>query len=121
MGTPTVSLNERPGRRSNPLALVATTDEALNLQLVELMQGLGYAACRARTSAGCLRVATATGPDVVLLDDRWPRSVERLLSAHPATAASQVVRVSVALKDDASVPGSHLRVRAPGQVALSAT
>ena len=87
-------LSERPRRRAKPLALVATGDEVLHRRLVQLAERLGYASCRARTTDGCLRVATAIGPDVVLMDDRWPMGLERLLRAHPAFVASEIVRVS---------------------------
>jgi hypothetical protein len=81
-------------RRSCPLALVATADEALQLRLLEQAERLGYVAVRAHSVGGCLRVATATGPDLVLLDDTWPSRLEWQLRAHPATRASRVVRVS---------------------------
>jgi CheY-like chemotaxis protein len=84
---------ERAWSRSRLLVLVATPDPDVAQHLVEEIHGCGFVACVARSAAGCLRVATAVGPDLVLLDARLPRHLEGILSSYPATATSQVMRV----------------------------
>lgn len=79
--------------RSRPLVLVCSFDEELGQALLSDVRRLGMAACIARSASGCLRVATAIGPDLLLLDARFPVSLERLLRSHPATAGMAVVRV----------------------------
>ena len=80
-------------RLARPLILVATPDEGFMEELLTLVRSHGHAACSARTAAGCLRVATAVGPDMVLLDARLPGSLERMLHTHPATAATRFIRL----------------------------
>jgi CheY-like chemotaxis protein len=82
-----------PTTREQALVLVASTDSALVDRVTETVRSTGAATCRASSAAGCLRVATAVGPDVVLLDARFPPKLERLLRAHPATAGSDIVRL----------------------------
>jgi hypothetical protein len=79
--------------RARPLALVATPDADLAQDLIVQIQSAGFPTCVARSAAGCLRVATAVGPDLVLLDDRLPRRLEGMLRSHPATATAELVRV----------------------------
>ena len=80
-------------RRARPLALVATPDADLAQRLIVQIQSAGFVTCVARSAAGCLRVATAVGPDLVLLDDHLPRRLEGMLRSHPATATAELVRV----------------------------
>jgi hypothetical protein len=56
---------------------------------------------------GCLRVATSVAPDIVLLDPRLPRRLERLLHAHPVSAHARVLHLAEA-PNQAEQP-SHLR------------
>jgi hypothetical protein len=49
---------------------------------------------KTRTFDGCLRVATASGPDLVVLDRSAPRGLERLLRAHPCSASAYIMRLS---------------------------
>ena len=83
-----------PIKRARPLVLVATPDAELAERLVDDVRRTGSVACLARSAAGCLRVATSVGPDIVLLDSRLPDRLPRRLCAHPATAASTIVRVA---------------------------
>jgi len=76
-----------------PLVLVASADAELTDRLVENVRRSGSVACAARSEAGCLRVATAVGPDVVLLDSRLPSRLEGLLRAHPVSGAANIVRL----------------------------
>lgn len=82
-----------PTTRDQALVLVASTDSDLVDRITETVRSTGAATCRASSAAGCLRVATAVGPDVVLLDARFSPKLERLLRAHPATARSDIVRL----------------------------
>ena len=84
------------GRRARSIVLVASPDHALADRLVADVARSGAVACRARSAAGCLRVATAVGPDLVLLDASLSRRLEGMLQSHPATAATAIVRVSPA-------------------------
>jgi CheY-like chemotaxis protein len=76
-----------------PLVLVASADVELTDRVVENVRRSGSVACAARSEAGCLRVATAVGPDVVLLDSRLPSRLEGLLRAHPVSGAANIVRL----------------------------
>ena len=81
------------GYRARPLVLVASPSEDVAKHLITIVERSGSVACRARSAAGCLRVATAVGPDMVLLDPSLPRGLERMLSSHPASAAARLVRL----------------------------
>ena len=41
----------------------------------------------------CLRIATAVGPDLVLIDSRCPRGLEDRLRSHPTSASAGLVRM----------------------------
>lgn len=79
--------------RARRLALVATPTAELAQDLIVQLQSAGFVTCVARSAAGCLRVATAVGPDLVVLDDRLPGRLEGMLRSHPATARAELVRV----------------------------
>jgi hypothetical protein len=81
-----VADHRRMHSRRTPLVLVASPNEEVAEQLLREVQRGGSTACRARSVGGCLRVATAIGPDIVLLDSSLPRGLRDLLRAHPATA-----------------------------------
>ena len=80
--------------RQTPLVLVASANAVLVEQLMFEARRNGSATCVARSAAGCLRVATAIGPDIVLLDASLPRRLHDMLRAHPATADAAIVPVS---------------------------
>jgi CheY-like chemotaxis protein len=97
-----VNRQGRPGscavrRRSPRLVLVASPNAALIDQISERVRKAGCVACCARSAAGCLRVATAVAPDVVLLDAAFPQAFERMLRSHPSTAAAEVLRLSASI------------------------
>jgi CheY-like chemotaxis protein len=125
----TSSSSVRPERalwRSRPLVLVATPDADLAQQLTDEIHRLGFVACVARSAAGCLRVATAVGPDLVLLDARVPRHLEGMLRSHPATATTRVMRVggptgSAVAREEAWVAWIHDTRTAPRCVALQSS
>jgi CheY-like chemotaxis protein len=87
-----------PSRAGRPVVLVASEDEAVADRLVEYLRRIGSIACAARSAAGCLRVATAVGPDVVLLDSNLPSRLEGLLRTHPVSAPATVVRLPEQLR-----------------------
>jgi DNA-binding response OmpR family regulator len=73
--------------------LVASPHQDLAEHLIADVERSGSVACLARSADGCLRVATAVGPDLVLLDSSLPRRLEGMLRSHPATAAATIVRL----------------------------
>ncbi len=83
-------------RRVRQLVLVASPDQALVDRLIADVERAGSVACRTHTTSGCLRVATAMGPDVVLLDAHMPGRLEQMLRSHPATAGASIVRLRTA-------------------------
>jgi CheY-like chemotaxis protein len=87
---------------SAALVLVASPDRALAARVAERMRSTGSAACTAHSAAGCLRVATAVGPDVVMLDPRIATrgELEKRLRAHPVSASADIVALPL------SGPGS---------------
>ena len=87
--------------RASPLVLVASSDTELVDRLCERMRHAGLVACRARSAAGCLRVATAVAPDIVLLDGGLSRKLEGMLRSHPASATAHIVRLPVNVNDAA--------------------
>jgi hypothetical protein len=92
-GLAITSLAVAGSHRSRPLVVVATPDPYLAQELIDRAHRSGLSACVARSATGCLRVATAVGPDLVLLDARLPRRLETMLRSHPATATAGLVRV----------------------------
>jgi len=61
--------------------------------LVERLRAAGYAALEAHTAAGCLRVATAVGPSIIIIDQTMPPGLDALLRAHPVSAGARLLRV----------------------------
>jgi CheY-like chemotaxis protein len=92
--------------RSPRLVLVASPDAALIDQISERVRKAGDVACCARSAAGCLRVATAIAPDLVLLDAAFPHSLEGMLRSHPSTAAAQVLRLRASIVSTSSADKS---------------
>lgn len=79
-------MNTEPDRRTNrevPLVLLGGTDPAALQRLALLMRQEGMGVALALGERGCLRVATALSPDIILLDPRLPRALLNLLRAHP--------------------------------------
>lgn len=100
---------DAPGRRRRPLVLMASPDDRVIERVTERARQTGSVAYAARSAAGCLRVATAIGPDVVLLDPILPKSLESRLRAHPVSANARILHLS---ERWASSPSVHA---APGQ------
>jgi CheY-like chemotaxis protein len=81
-------------QRLRPLVLVASPDRELAQRLMRDVERSGAVACVAHSAAGCLRVATAVGPDVVLLDSSLPQNLRGMLSSHPATASTVILSIA---------------------------
>jgi hypothetical protein len=64
--------------------------------IVGRLRQAGVNAYAVHSTNGCLRVATAVGPDLILLDASLPRRVERLLKAHPISSRARILRLSEA-------------------------
>jgi CheY-like chemotaxis protein len=80
--------------RQQPLVLVASEDPHLLRSVVASLAEAGYAALAASSAGGCLRLATASGPDLILLDERLPRRVDGFLRAHPTSRRARLVRLA---------------------------
>ncbi len=90
-------------RRRVPLVLVASGDAATADEVARRLRRDGATAYAVHSVEGCLRVATAVGPDIVLLDPRLPRRLETLLRAHPRSAHAELVHLSADTVREAGV------------------
>src|SRR5579864_3804297 len=79
-----------PMYRNKPLVLVLAADPAVAADLTEFWHGLGAVVVHACDEGGCLRVATAVGPDVIVVDHSASRRLLRLIGAHPVSARAQL-------------------------------
>jgi endoglucanase len=79
--------------RASPLVLVASPDPELMNRTCARIRRTGLAVCCAHSAAGCLRVATAVGPDIVLIDARLPRRLAAMLRTHPATRHAEILQI----------------------------
>jgi DNA-binding response OmpR family regulator len=97
-------------RGTGPLVLIASPDRELAARVADRMRSTGSAACTAHSADGCLRVATAVGPDVVLLDPRLAahKDLEKLLRAHPVSASADIVALPDVVSLPVSRPGSGI-------------
>jgi CheY-like chemotaxis protein len=80
-------------RRVEPLILVASADHDLVGSVIASLASAGYTTAVARSADGCLRVATASGPDLILIDDRLSVRTDHLLEAHPVSRRARVLRL----------------------------
>ncbi len=87
--------------RNTPLVLVASPNAATADAVAERLRGDGAVTYAAHSWQGALRVATAVGPDVVLLDPALPPRLTSLLKAHPTSA-----RATIMMLADRSVPAT---------------
>jgi hypothetical protein len=103
-GSDTRMSEQTPGSTGRPLVLIASEDGELVRALVARLAVSALTVIGARSSDGCVRVATAIGPDVILLDAALPHSVEGVLRAHPVSAPARIHRLSAqalaGLRDD---------------------
>ena len=81
--------------RQVPLVIIATQSSALALSVAGRLRRAGNLVYVTHSGEGCLRVATSVRPDVVLLDPALrTERLERLLKAHPVSAAAQILHLS---------------------------
>lgn len=88
--------------RATPLVLLANWGGARMAIPAEWLP-TGAVVVRARSPEGCLRMAVAVGPDLVLVDGRFPARFDQLLRRHPMSARVRLVRVPAA-PDTTSIP-----------------
>jgi DNA-binding response OmpR family regulator len=81
------------------MIVVASAGDGIADEVAEQLRREGAIAYATHSFGGCLRVATSSGPDVVLLDPALRGRLERLLRAHPATAKAQVLPLTKASVD----------------------
>ena len=81
-------------RRTIPLIVVASAARGLAEHVAARLRQDGCVVYVTNSAAGCLRVATSIGPDVVLLDPALPAGLERLLHAHPVSSPAQILRLT---------------------------
>jgi hypothetical protein len=94
--------------RSTLLIVVASERPGLADDVAARLKHDGSVAYPAHSAAGCLRVATSIGPDIVLLDPALPRGLERKLKAHPVSARAQVLHLTDATVPAKPDPSTHL-------------
>ena len=82
--------------RSVPLIVIASTSTPLAEEVAARLRRAGNVVYVTHSPEGCLRVATSVLPDVVLLDPRLPPRLEKLLRAHPSSAAAQILHLTQA-------------------------
>jgi hypothetical protein len=79
---------ETRAERRVPLIVVAHQETAA---LVEWLRAEGAVVYQTRTPEGCLRVATAVRPDMIVLPRGFPCRLVRLLQQHPTSADARIV------------------------------
>jgi Bacterial extracellular solute-binding proteins, family 5 Middle len=67
-----------------------TSDAVAPAGLLDRLRQDGAVVCLSHGPRGCVRVATASGPDTIYLDSRLPRWLPRHLRAHPMTATAGI-------------------------------
>jgi hypothetical protein len=77
-------------RRTVPLVVIGVSLRADAEPLATRLREEGAIALVAQGERACLRVATALGPDQVLLDPRLSRPLLSLLRAHPLSRRAQI-------------------------------
>jgi hypothetical protein len=90
--------------RHVPLIVIGSAASALADSVAVRLRREGSVVYVTHSPEGCLRVATSAAPDVVLLDQRFPARIEKLLKAHPMSARAQIFHLS----DDLSRVVSNL-------------
>jgi hypothetical protein len=85
-----VTLVAEHPRRHQLLVLIMAADPTLAADVAEFWHGRRAVVLHARDEGGCLRVATAVGPDVITLDRSASRRLLRLIRAHPVSGRAQI-------------------------------
>jgi hypothetical protein len=87
--------NTRPTVRRAPVVMMCGPTPLGLAGVSEKLRGAGAIVLVTRSYGGCLRVATALGPDVVVLDTSAPDRLRRLLRAHPVSARARNVYIAL--------------------------
>jgi hypothetical protein len=82
------------GGRARRLVIVASEAPGVADDWATHLVQAGWMAVPARSPRGCLRLATALGPDTILVDDTFPASIERLIAAHPTSRQARLFRLA---------------------------
>ena len=80
--------------RAIPLVVVASAAPGVAEDAAARLRQDGCTVYVTHSAAGCLRVSTSIGPDVVLLDAALPAGLERMLHAHPTSAGARVLHLT---------------------------
>ena len=75
--------------RSVPLVLLGVSEPSTLDAVATQLRGEGMGLAVALGERGCLRVATAVSPDIILLDPRLSRGLLSLLRVHPDSRHAQ--------------------------------
>jgi DNA-binding response OmpR family regulator len=80
----------RSSRRHVPLVVVLALDPRIGAAAIRTWRDRGAVVAQAHDAGGCLRMATSTGPDIILLDRRAPDRLVKLLAAHPVSSQATI-------------------------------
>jgi CheY-like chemotaxis protein len=88
-------LIDMPARQA-PVIVVASPTQGVADAVAERLRSDGAVAYATHSASGCLRVATSSKPDIVLLDPALPKRLSQLLRAHPTSANAQLLPLNEA-------------------------
>lgn len=77
-------------RRGRAIVLVLDLDTMQADVEADHWRALEAVVIKTRDAGGCLRMATSIGPDVIVLDQRVPDRLVRLLRAHPVSSSARL-------------------------------
>ncbi len=77
-------------RRKPTVVVVLGLDQQQTEAESARLRGQGNVVMRAHDAGGCLRIATAVGPDRIVLDRRVQGRLLRLLKAHPVSSSAKI-------------------------------
>jgi hypothetical protein len=80
----------QPTRRNRPLVLVLGVDASSTACATQFWHDQGAVVMHTRDNGGCLRVATAVGPDIIVVDNTASSRLLKLLAAHPVSARARI-------------------------------
>lgn len=82
--------------RKVPLVVLLGTAAGTE-ELADRLRHHGAVVYVAHSAQACLRVSVALGPDLIVVDERFPEQLRCLLAAHPSTARARLVRLATML------------------------
>jgi hypothetical protein len=80
----------QPTPRNRPLVLVLGLHAKPAARAAEFWRTQGAVVMPVSSADGCLRVATAVGPDIIVLDPAVSGRLVKLLAAHPVSARARI-------------------------------